>query len=418
MANTSKLGLPLLANGAANQTLANTTFALINQLLMAGVVDKDLSTPPSSPANESLYIVASGNWGTASSKAGQLAFWLADVGAWTFIVPRAGWEVRVLDELDSAGLPLVYAYTGSAWVQQPSSGGGGGGAVSSVNGQTGAVLLPAENLLINGDFSLNQRLFAGGSLAPGVYGYDRWGAYNGGATFSFSGGVANLSGTICQPIEAPGLAGVNVAVSLWDVTGTITVTLGSGTGSSSVSGVVPAGSGQKSIVLSVPSSLTGDVKLRITGSGVSFSKAKVEIGGATPWRPRFAGEEYRLACRYYHRITGDRSTDMIFSTGGASGNSLVVKVPLPSYMRAIPAVTTNITNANYAASAPTASTWVLAASNIGYATKSGTATVSAEGGRAAFSLYVTGATFSPVPNQAGLGANLYMISEAEMTCID
>lgn len=125
MANTSKLGLPLLANGAANQTLANTTFALINQLLMAGVVDKDLSTPPSSPANESLYIVASGNWGTASSKAGQLAFWLTDVGAWTLIVPRAGWEVRVLDELDGSGLPLIYAYTGSAWVQQPSSGGGG-----------------------------------------------------------------------------------------------------------------------------------------------------------------------------------------------------------------------------------------------------------------------------------------------------
>ncbi len=118
MANTSKLGLPLLANAPANQTLANTTFALINQLLMAGVVDKDLSTPPSSPANESLYIVASGNWGTASSKAGQLAFWLTDVGAWTFIVPRAGWAVRVLDEIDSSGLPRTYGYTGSAWVQQ------------------------------------------------------------------------------------------------------------------------------------------------------------------------------------------------------------------------------------------------------------------------------------------------------------
>lgn len=122
MTATSKLALELLANSASNQLLANATFAQLNQLVQAGVVDKDLSIPPGSPANEALYIVASGNWGTGSSKAGQLAYWLTSIGAWQFIVPIAGFAVRVLDELDASGLPRLYSYTGSAWVRDTNEG--------------------------------------------------------------------------------------------------------------------------------------------------------------------------------------------------------------------------------------------------------------------------------------------------------
>lgn len=124
MTATTKLALELLASAAANQTLANTTFAQLNQLVMPAVVDKDLSTPPGSPANEALYIVASGDWGTGSSKAGQLAYWLTSTNAWQFIVPSAGWRVSMLDELDANGIPKVYGYSGSAW-GLPESGGGG-----------------------------------------------------------------------------------------------------------------------------------------------------------------------------------------------------------------------------------------------------------------------------------------------------
>lgn len=126
MATTGKLGLELLQNNAANQTLANLTFATLNQAVQLSIVDKDLTTPPGSPADEAAYIVASGNWGTSSSKAGQIAWWSASAGAWQFIVPKSGWMASVLDELDANGVAKRYGYTGSTWIQPESSAGGGG----------------------------------------------------------------------------------------------------------------------------------------------------------------------------------------------------------------------------------------------------------------------------------------------------
>lgn len=109
MPQTTKLGLELLQNGAANQILGNATFAQLNQLVQAGVVDKDLATPPGSPANEALYIVAGSPTGAWAGKAGQLAYWLTSTNAWQFIVPREGMLVHVNDE------DVYYKYTGSAW---------------------------------------------------------------------------------------------------------------------------------------------------------------------------------------------------------------------------------------------------------------------------------------------------------------
>lgn len=109
MTTTTKLGLELLANAAANQTLANTTFAQLNQLVQPAAVDKDLATPPGSPADEALYIVASSPTGAWSGKAGNLAYWLTSTGVWQFIVPREGMLVHVNDE------DVYYKYSGSAW---------------------------------------------------------------------------------------------------------------------------------------------------------------------------------------------------------------------------------------------------------------------------------------------------------------
>lgn len=139
MTATSKLALELLASAAANQTLANTTFAQLNQLVMPAVVDKDLTAPPGSPANEALYIVGAAATGLWSSKSGQLAYWLTSTGTWQFIVPRAGFAVRVLDEVDANSVPKIYVYTGATWSLPDNS----AGTVASVNGRSGAVTVLA-----------------------------------------------------------------------------------------------------------------------------------------------------------------------------------------------------------------------------------------------------------------------------------
>ena len=113
---TKKLALTETANGQANYLSVNEALQKLDQIVQAGAVDKDLATPPGSPADGALYIVASGNWGTASSKAKQLAYWLDSAGAWGFIVPLTGWRVTVLDELDGNGVPKAYAYNGTDWV--------------------------------------------------------------------------------------------------------------------------------------------------------------------------------------------------------------------------------------------------------------------------------------------------------------
>lgn len=122
MTATNKLALELLASAAANQTLANTTFAQLNQLVMPGVVDKDLTAPPGSPANEALYIVGAAATGLWAGKDGQLAYWLTSTSAWQFIAPRAGFAVRLLDELDANGLARLYSHTGAAWVRDINEG--------------------------------------------------------------------------------------------------------------------------------------------------------------------------------------------------------------------------------------------------------------------------------------------------------
>lgn len=123
MTATNKLGLELLQNAAANQTLANTTFSRLNQLVQAGVVDKDLAAPPSSPADESLYIVGASATGAWAGRDGQLAYWLITAGAWQFITPKEGFFLHVNDE------DVFYKFTGTAW--EVFSGGGGGGGMTN-----------------------------------------------------------------------------------------------------------------------------------------------------------------------------------------------------------------------------------------------------------------------------------------------
>ena len=129
---TNKLALTDLANSANQYLNANATFAQLNQLVQAGVVDKDLFTPPASPANEALYIIATTSTPTGAwaGQGGKLAYWLGgSTNAWQFITPNEGFFVHVNDE------DVYYKYTGTAWSVFSSGGGSftGGTLTSALN---------------------------------------------------------------------------------------------------------------------------------------------------------------------------------------------------------------------------------------------------------------------------------------------
>ena len=109
MTATTKLGLELLQNAAANQVLANTTFARLNQLVNGIVVSDTVNAPPGTPVDESMYVVGTSPTGLWSGRARQLAFWLDAVGAWTFITPKNGFLVW-----NTVGAKFI-RFNGSTW---------------------------------------------------------------------------------------------------------------------------------------------------------------------------------------------------------------------------------------------------------------------------------------------------------------
>lgn len=187
---------------------------------------------------------------------------------------------------------------------------------------------PFKNLLINGDFAINQRSFAGGSLSAGVYGYDRWKAGTGGCSVNLSGGVlTHTSGPLVQVIEAPGLASKTVTVSVEDPSGSITVNV------DGVTGTITSGSGRRGVAIAVPSGSTGNVTLTLTATAVTYKRVQLEVGSfATAWEQRPAAVSFALCQRYYE--TGSnrfRGTD--------SGSSVIIwNVVFQVRKRATPAL--------------------------------------------------------------------------------
>jgi len=61
-------------------------------------IDKDLTAPPGSPADEDQYIVATGGTGAWVGQDGNFAIWNAETSLWVFKIPEEGWFTWVLDE--------------------------------------------------------------------------------------------------------------------------------------------------------------------------------------------------------------------------------------------------------------------------------------------------------------------------------
>jgi hypothetical protein len=220
---------------------------------------------------------------------------------------------------------------GSAWAE-----------ALTVERSTGEVSLPATpwasggNLLLNGDLQINQRGFAGGALAAGIYGFDRWKAGPAGATLSVAGYDLTLSaGALVQPVE-PALwglssfAGQALTLSVEGLSGgALSVSVGS------VSGSVAAGAGRRSVTLTPAAGDTGAllVSLAPVGPAVSLRRVKLEIGRrASTWAARPATLEELLCARYFWRPESSLALDAYQAAGGAVAQTLI----LPTRMRATP----------------------------------------------------------------------------------
>ncbi len=164
-----------------------------------------------------------------------------------------------------------------------------------LDGANAGPLAGFRSLLINGDFGINQRGFAGGALTAGSYGHDRWKADTGGADYSVAGDTITLaSGTIVQVIESPRLAGETITLSVEDPSGDIDVDV------EDESDTITAGSGRRGVTLTVPAGSTGDITVKLSATAQTFKRVQLEVGGhATPFERRPIGVELGLCQRYY-----------------------------------------------------------------------------------------------------------------------
>ena len=196
---------------------------------------------------------------------------------------------------------------------------------------------PNPNLLANGRFLINQRAFAGGALSTGSFGHDRWFS-DSFLNYSVSNGqIIFQAGRMGQMIEPVlfgfrNLAGRQLTVSLWDPSVGFTVGI-----NDQMSGIT-AGTGQRSVTLTVPQADTGRLKFtcvkQVSGPG-SVTGMKVEVGDeATPWCPR---DDWPLALYYY--VTGMKVGGSGSASAAGQTQRAQTGVTFPIPMRAVPVVT-------------------------------------------------------------------------------
>lgn len=87
----------------------SANFKFIGLSLGLSVKDRDLATPPTSPADGDAYLVAASPTGAWASHVNKVAIWVAADNAWTFLPLRTGLEVFVEDE------SIKVLWKGTAW---------------------------------------------------------------------------------------------------------------------------------------------------------------------------------------------------------------------------------------------------------------------------------------------------------------
>lgn len=105
---TNNLNIPFVVQSQAQKEVTiNQAFSALEALQNRGVEDKDLSSPPVSPAEGDAYIVGAAPSGAWAGKAKNVAYYN---NGWRFIEPNEGLHIWVSDE------DLLYGFDGTDWL--------------------------------------------------------------------------------------------------------------------------------------------------------------------------------------------------------------------------------------------------------------------------------------------------------------
>ena len=108
MANTNRLGLPLLLPAQAQKHVTvNEALTRVDGLVQLTLVSGSLFTPPSAVADGEAYSVPTGGVNEWEGHDGEIA--IRTNGGWDFVIPKRGWRAIVLDQGCTA------LFDGSAW---------------------------------------------------------------------------------------------------------------------------------------------------------------------------------------------------------------------------------------------------------------------------------------------------------------
>lgn len=107
---TPLLGLDELSETQASKYLTHNTALRQLEGWLIRIKDRDLATPPGSPAEGDTYLVAASGTGAWSGQDGKLAVYIS--GAWSFLAPFEGLSLWVNDE------DTRITYDGAAWLQE------------------------------------------------------------------------------------------------------------------------------------------------------------------------------------------------------------------------------------------------------------------------------------------------------------
>jgi hypothetical protein len=150
---TPNTGIPYVPEDTLDPAAGlNLALNVVDALLQTAVIDMDQTSPPGSPSDGDLHIVATSATGAWVGQDDNLARYVEEGDFWQFYA--AGTQVHLILNKDDAGL---YAWSGTAWVlaaglaDAPSDGtgyvrkdgawepesGGGGGTVDTIDPGTG-----------------------------------------------------------------------------------------------------------------------------------------------------------------------------------------------------------------------------------------------------------------------------------------